>query len=635
MTTTLSKNTTINGSNDNSTYINYYNNNTSDTVTFPITVNGGTESNPITITFNGYIIDENTYFTIESDYVTINNTNTNNNNYITAQIKNYPGLVQTGQNTSTFTNMFIKNININDNNTNSTLKQGAGWICGSYNYASVDNCTSNSQIGIPGNNGGSNSGNQYSVYAGENGPTGFGGIAGKYNYGAITNCTTYGDIKCYGGNGIQFTNSASESDETDIYSWGGNGGSGGGIVGTDNRGTITNCTTYGNLYCYGGNGAAGIDGLSNGISIPNGYIGSYGGKGGSGGLITDDYNYGIITNCVSWGYVTNCGGKGGNGGNGANVNETGNVNGGYGGWSNYGGNGGSGGGIVGNYNSNTVQYCSSNGAINNYGGNSGNGGNGGTPTSGGEGGNGGSGNTGGHGGSGGGIAGDYNKGNISICYTNISINTNGGNGGNGGTAGSSVDQNDEGGLTPEPPQHTAQNGYQGIAGYGGSGGSIVGDNNSGYISYCYSNSTINSSGGYNGSGIDNSNGQIAGPGIGGGLIGTNNIGTIQYCYFNGTLNIQYGIQHGDNEPPQNQPFTCGYIGGCNNSGPSIGNLYSSSVTSTDYYPYFNTNSGTNNNYSKSWSTSTASATLAPSWITGSTNWITTTTPFTLISYSSS
>ena len=490
------------------------------TYTFPVTVINNTTDN-ITITFTDTTINNpETYFQLSEtgSYGTITITasssiisfiTSTNNNYT------YTGFVSCYNCGS---NIIVKNINFVNNTTagnwilGTINGVGTGWICSAYNPASISNCSSSLPIGIFGADGNVNS------------PAGFdalnccGGISGDYNAGAITNCITTGDINVYGGNGT--TNSEGEA------FWGGNGGSAGGIVGKYNSGTITSCYSYGDLNAYGGAGSN-----ATGTSNENGYDGGNGGNSGCGsGLIVSSYNSGLILNCFSYGNININGGNGGNGNNGNNVNS---GSGGYGGTGGIGGNSCSASGIVGDYNVGDVQFCFFYGNINAVGGISGRGGNGGIAgdNMGDSGGWGGPSSNGGNGGNCSGIVGNYNTGNITNCGVgngnNVQIfNVSGGNsniggksgkggsspngkignGGNGGTISSIVGNNSSiGNITYCYSQASLiSNGgsisssgenYFSSVGINGNCGGISGTGNSSLISKCYFSGIITATNG--------------------------------------------------------------------------------------------------------------------------------------------
>lgn len=255
----------------------------------------------------------------------------------------------------------------------------------------------------------------------------------------------------------------------------------------------------------------------------------YAGNGANGcGGIAGDYNTGPITNCINNKNVINNGGYGGY----ANPDDlTGNGG--------FAGNGGSGGGgIVGNNNSGTITSCSNQGFLLNYGG---------------AGGPGGVGNNennhngyisccGGAGGSGGGIAGNNNSGEIINCVMGGSVENYGGKGGDGGNGGTSSSGTGGTGFGNGDIGYNGKDQYIN-GGAGGSGGAIVGDNNSGSISYCSFGNVVNNSGGAGGNGgagasggESGGNGGAAGNGgaggSAGGIAGNNNSGLISQCFTN-------------------------------------------------------------------------------------------------------
>ena len=479
--TTISKSTKI-----NQDYIN-------PNVYWPITVSGGTQNNPViisftsNITFNGAnsALNGQYYFIVDSEYVEftgeiIPNLSPNTlANSFTITLNdlpyNYTGFIQ---NTS-YANCSVTNINLQVTGTSYGLSSTYGWLGGIYNKSDYSYCQTNGFLNAPG----------------ANGPTGT----------TINNNTQASP----GGNGLQ-------------------GGSGGLLVGDYNSGMISYCQTTGSINNPGGNGGNGITVYN----IPS--AGGNGGPGGSGGLITGDYNSGGINYCTSTGTITNPGGSGGAGNSGAAG-----ANGGIG------GEGGSGGGIVGDNSSGTISFCIAVGNITNLGGTGGNGG-----TSENE--NGGAGGNGGLGGSGGGISGDNFYGIITNCYTTCNITTSGGTGGTGGNGGGGQQYyggnggngggsgNISGSFNSGVIQNSystgsliSNGGYPGYGGYGptvgffGTGGLISGSSCSCSITNCYSTGIIDY-------GVGNGGGA-------GGIAGQSDTGTIDNCYSAGycTLPDQY------------------------------------------------------------------------------------------------
>jgi len=280
--------------------------------TWPITINGGTSSSPVKITFGEDLTlnSVSEYFIIGSEFITIdggNNTITINN------ITNYAGLFLNGVATyrdvlsNGFSNITIKNINMRK--SNSSLAEVGGLLCCSYfglNSFSIliTNCHSNTDIslnqrssficgiGFGRGNGNVGSSNCEITNCSISGiiNTSFGGIVGQstaMNGGLvnISNCYSTGDINGRSSSGI----------------CGPNAGESNGIV------NITNCYSTGNI---NGNQSSGIcgnqAGLSNGIvNITNCYsTGDMNGEQVSGicgefaGKLNGTVN---ITNCYSTG----------------------------------------------------------------------------------------------------------------------------------------------------------------------------------------------------------------------------------------------------------------------------------------------------------------------------------------------
>ena len=124
--------------------------------TWPATINGGTESNPVLVTFDDDISfnSASKYFIIGSEYITIDG---NNKNVTINDITCYSGLVQNGtQSTNGYSNVTVQNINVDSDS--STLADSMGWIGHSYFGKSssdviVNNCSSSGCISGQGASG--------------------------------------------------------------------------------------------------------------------------------------------------------------------------------------------------------------------------------------------------------------------------------------------------------------------------------------------------------------------------------------------------------------------------------------------------------------------------------------------------
>jgi hypothetical protein len=197
--------------------------NDSSLYTWPITINGGTASSRVVITFGDNITlnNANQYFIIGSDYVTIDG----GNKMVTISgVTDYPGLIQNGDGVEAFgigtggkSNITVENINIQATNE-STLSQYEGWICqycfcsGSSGINTISNCantgdiTTNETGGIVGSffaNGSqigskntiincTNSGHVLTIYSGGIASSGF--AYGSSGINIITNCTNSGTV---------------------------------------------------------------------------------------------------------------------------------------------------------------------------------------------------------------------------------------------------------------------------------------------------------------------------------------------------------------------------------------------------------------------------------------------------------
>ena len=129
-TSTISKTTTI-----TQALINSY--------TFPVTINGGTSSRPVLITFGenltiGSSIGTSGYFIIGSEYITING---NGKTVTINDVPNYPGLIQNGtSSTVAKKNISIENIGIISSGI-SNLTNDGGWLCQIYFGSKINSGT--------------------------------------------------------------------------------------------------------------------------------------------------------------------------------------------------------------------------------------------------------------------------------------------------------------------------------------------------------------------------------------------------------------------------------------------------------------------------------------------------------------
>ena len=223
--------------------------------TWPITINGGTVSSPVIITFGANLTLSSIlhFFIINSEYITIEG----NNKILTINISSYPGLVRNGTiSVNGFSNINIQNISIS---STGSLSSGSGWFAQSYfgNSSTIillSNLSSNGVISVAENGGivGRNCGNNGSV--------------------TITNCFSTGAISGSGAGGICGSFAGSIAINLSIincYSTGAiSGTQGGGICGSNfafnaiGVCTITNCYSRGNF--MSGNNFGGIVGANAG-----------------------------------------------------------------------------------------------------------------------------------------------------------------------------------------------------------------------------------------------------------------------------------------------------------------------------------------------------------------------------------
>ena len=222
------------------------------------------------------------YFIITSDNVLING---NSHNITISNIRQYPGLIQNGNEfTMGCSNFIIKDLHINSDNSslfsNSNLNIGTGWIGQQYFMGNVAHCSSNGII----------EGNYC------------GGIVGSFNKNcAIVNCFTTGDIIGYGSGGIS-GGYCDSCDISDCYSTGSIiGYNAGGIIGIGGFCNISNCYSEGLI--NGGSGGIAGSNLASASSITNCYsLGNI--NGDNAGGIVGEYNSGSINNCYTVGSIS-------------------------------------------------------------------------------------------------------------------------------------------------------------------------------------------------------------------------------------------------------------------------------------------------------------------------------------------
>lgn len=267
-----------------------------DTYTWPITVSGGTISDPVVVTLSEDIIlyQVNHYFIIQSEYVTFEG----NNKTITLNfVSDYTGLISNGTNSSSgYSYVNINNIKIF---SSASLASEAGWIGQSffgYSAANVvlDNCYSDGYItsfsgGITGAY--SNCTVTRSHTSGDM-DNFTGGIFGAYSIVVASNCYSTGNMGTYCGGISGFNCTATV---TDCYSTGSIGFSGGGILGYASSGSVTQCYSTGYISELGG----GINGGWSYGTVQNCY--STGTVAINGGGIVGEYHQGTITDCYTSG----------------------------------------------------------------------------------------------------------------------------------------------------------------------------------------------------------------------------------------------------------------------------------------------------------------------------------------------
>jgi len=276
-------------------------NNTWNTIIWPLQISNTSNSNILTvlvntdITFSPTIGNTNGYFIINSKNITING----NNKIITInEIKGYEGLIQNGTyvNGGTklkdgYTNINIQNFGIVSSN-DSSLASNAGWICQGYfgksissGTITVSNCYSNG-TGTVGKNCGfilganigrfSTGGTIIAENCYSTGITNFDydNIGGIFGYNAMNNTIAkncYSSITIYSGFSGGIFGSYSSGTANNCYFIGTvNRGDMGGIFGSSSTGTANNCyfngvisntninhfNTFGAIFATGSSGIA-------------------------------------------------------------------------------------------------------------------------------------------------------------------------------------------------------------------------------------------------------------------------------------------------------------------------------------------------------------------------------------------
>jgi len=213
------------------------------TLSWPVTVNGGSSNNPTIITLdeNLTLNNSNHYFIIGSNYVTIDG---NNKTITISELNNsYSGLVQNGTSTiSGYSNIVIKNMTImTTNNSCTTVNSGwFGWAYFTGSNNTFTNCINN----------------------GPNLNTGTSGIVGAYSSAYVSYCTNNGNVSGHSGGGIFGAYPQSGSMAVNCINNGPINESGdhaGGIFGRESSGcTALRCKNFGNI---GKTGCGGIFGV--------------------------------------------------------------------------------------------------------------------------------------------------------------------------------------------------------------------------------------------------------------------------------------------------------------------------------------------------------------------------------------
>ena len=286
-----------------------------DSYNWPVTIQGGTSSSPVVITFseNLTLNASNKYFIIGSEYITIEG------NYKTVTISgvsNYPGLIRNGTSSlNGYSNNTIQNIGVITSG-NSTLVDNSGWLCQNYySNNSINNLIQNSY----------STGNITNNYTGGI----FGNAFCYYGNSTVINCYSTGNISGIASGGICSTNCGYGNGTVTIincYSTGNISGQySGGICGSeagnsDGNIFITNCYSTGNI---SGSYSGGISGsqfgynTNNQCKIENCYsVGNVTGL-NSGGIVGSQIGYTnnliytsnvLIKNCYSLGTIASgCG----------------------------------------------------------------------------------------------------------------------------------------------------------------------------------------------------------------------------------------------------------------------------------------------------------------------------------------
>lgn len=256
--------------------------NNSSLYTWPITINGGTSSNPVVITFGDDISLNLTskYFIIGSAYITIDGSNFE---VKINDVSSWNGLLKNGTSSSIgYSNIQISNININIYGT-STIASTCGLVCYPYfGYNSfnilISNCHSSSEIGPN---------SQCGLICGRGFCQGNGRI--NSSSGKITNCYSTGNITSMYGGGIVGNRTAQNS----------------GLV------NITNCYSTGNIIEVTSGGICGSQAGRNygSVNITNCYSTGVISSNYGGGIVGDFFGYNTnnlckISGCYSTGNIT-------------------------------------------------------------------------------------------------------------------------------------------------------------------------------------------------------------------------------------------------------------------------------------------------------------------------------------------
>jgi hypothetical protein len=234
--------------------------------TWPITINGGTVSSPVIITFgtNLTLSSVSQFFIIGSQYITIEG----NNKILTINVSSYPGLVRNGTSTvSGFSNINVQNFSIS---STGSLSSGNGWVAQSY-FGNTSTSVVLSNLSSNGAISASNAGGIVGQFCGNSGSV------------TITNCFSTGVISSSGTGGICGRNAGNQGQIilTKCYSSGAisgiTSGGVGGICGSNFAfGAtlpcyITNCYSTGNITSRDAGGIVGsnLGANSTGTGTPN------------------------------------------------------------------------------------------------------------------------------------------------------------------------------------------------------------------------------------------------------------------------------------------------------------------------------------------------------------------------------